>query len=126
MVNFNPILSLLIIIGVLQVWKNEQSDDRSILYIQTLILQVCTAKAIAIGKENDVTQLFTADELERARKVGLKDQHLITGLSRGVTAEEMIQITILSNLEKGETVNDTATNITNFEKMVCITKYPNN
>lgn len=65
---------------------------------------ICTpipADTNATTEEQDVTKIFTADELQRARSVGIRDRELMNGISRGVTVDEMIK---LFTLQKSEAV----------------------
>lgn len=72
---------------------------------------MCTSNPIVPGEEQDVTKMFTADELQRARSVGLRDGEILNGITRGVTLEEMIKLTILQKSEKTKIAdpNDTST-----------------
>lgn len=57
---------------------------------------MCTANPVSVDEETDVTTLFTPDELQRARSAGITDGELMTGKSRGVTADEMIKLYLLA------------------------------
>lgn len=56
-----------------------------------LIFEVCKANPISVGEEADVTKLFTASELERARNAGIDDRALLQAKSIGFSFEETIK-----------------------------------
>ncbi|XP_037052379.1 uncharacterized protein LOC119085933 [Bradysia coprophila] len=82
------------------------------------VLQVCTCNPIAPGEEQDVTKIFTADELQRARSVGIKDRELLNGKSRGVSVDEMVKLSVLQKTEVSRIVdfNDTTPLTITFEE----------
>ncbi|XP_037029221.1 uncharacterized protein LOC119069269 [Bradysia coprophila] len=59
------------------------------------LLQVCTANPVTSPQENDLTKLFTPDELIHARNAGLSQFELIDGKTSGLTLDEIIKMNAL-------------------------------
>lgn len=64
-------------------------------------------KKANMEEETDVTKLFSASELQRAKIAGLNDQALIEGRSYGLSFEEVMKLKQIQNIPENMRGNTT-------------------
>ncbi len=61
------------------------------IYLEFQIFKVCTANPITSEQQFDPAKVFSADELQRAKDVGLPVRRLAEGHEYGLTLEQIIK-----------------------------------